>query len=676
MPNTHAEYLQLVQTLREHDRRYYVENNPLISDTAYDQLYKQLESIEREHPDWVLPDSPTKRVGATPLSAFDKVTRKTPMLSLDNTYNEEELVDFLERVQRQLKQLNITEPATYTLEPKIDGISIELFYENGSFVRGATRGDGLTGEDVTINLRTLRSLPLHLSTPASVTVRGEVYMERKAFAKLNQEREEAGEVFFKNPRNAAGGTLKQLDPRIVAQRPLRLLCYDLVVNDHEPAIASQWQASQWLTQLGFPTPPILAHSADWNTLRQTINAFEKERHDLPYETDGIVLKTDDFQVRKLLGTTARSPRWAIAYKYPPDQAQTVVREIEVNVGRTGVVTPVALFDPVPLAGTTVSRASLHNWDQIERLQLHLGDTVVVEKAGEIIPQIIQVLPSNELSFRPPISAPKNCPACSTPLIRYQGEVALRCPNQLSCPAQLQQAVAFFCHRDAMHIEHLGDKFAAQLIRHGLIHDLADLYTLTAEKLSTLPRTGTKSINNLLQAIEHSRKNATFSRFLTGLGIASIGSVWAQKLADCLHNMDTLRHTPRDQLQDKLLRIPGFGPERVQAILEYLANPLSQALLNKFAQLGINPSEPDRQQGPLAGKLICVSGTLSVPRSQIKQRIEAAGGVLTNTVTQKTHYLILGAEPGEDKQKAATKWNIPTLSESELWPLFEQPTPIQ
>lgn len=675
MSTTHADYLQLVQTILEHDRRYYVENNPLISDTSYDQLYKQLETLEKEHPDWVLPDSPTQRVGASPLSAFAKFTRKIPMLSLDNTYNAEELTDFLKRVQRQLSQLNIAEPVTYTLEPKIDGISIELSYEEGHFVRGATRGDGLTGEDVTINLRTLRSLPLRLPQPVSITVRGEVYIERKAFAKLNQEREEAGELFFKNPRNAAGGTLKQLDPRVVAQRPLKLLCYDLATNNHEPSIASQSQALEWLTKLGFLTPPMLAHSADWDTVRQAIAAFDKDRHNFPYETDGIVLKTDNFHLRTLLGTTARSPRWAIAYKYPPDQAKTTVREIEINVGRTGVITPVALFDPVSLSGTTVSRASLHNWDQVERLQLHLGDTVVVEKAGEIIPQIMQVLPPSDPSLRAPICVPTHCPACNTPLIRYEGEVAIRCPNQLSCAAQLQQAVAFFCHRDAMHIEHLGDKLATQLIQNGLIHDLADLYALTAEKLSSLPRTGTKSINNLLQAIEQSKKNATLSRFLTGLGIASIGSVWAQKLADCLRTLDNLRHTPHAELQGKLIRIPGFGPERVQAVLAYLANPLYQALLGKFVQMGINPSEPDRQKGPLSGKTICVSGTLSIPRSQIKQRIEAAGGTLTNTVTQKTSYLVLGTEPGADKQKAAIKWNIPILPEPEFWPLLQQTAPI-
>lgn len=667
-----ATYLALVHELLEHDRRYYVDNDPSITDHDYDLLRKRLERIESEHPSWVASFSPSRRVGHVPLSAFPKVERSVPMLSLDNTYSEEDLRDFDERVRRGLRSAGDSSPLAYILEPKIDGIGIELTYRAGVFVLGATRGDGLVGEDVTNNLRTIKSLPLSLRAPASLTVRGEVYMQRDDFAQLNDVRLKRGEEPFKNPRNAAGGALKQLDPRLVAERPLRVLLYELVdeTNTNERGHETHAAILQDLRSLGLPVSKDIQHVASLDDLLSAVSAWQARRNSVPFDIDGLVIKVDRLAQRATLGMTTRAPRWAIAYKFPAQQAITRLREIELNVGRTGTITPVAILDPVELAGTTVSRASLHNWDQVARLDLRVGDDVLVEKAGEIIPQIITVLRDRRSGREHELHAivpPTSCPVCGDTLSRRTDEVALRCPGTRPCPAQLREALTFFCNRAAMNIEGFGDKIVADLVTRGLVKDVADLYSLQREALLSLPRMGTKSADNLLSALQKSRKEATLSRFLTGLGIPLIGEVWAQKIADSYQSLDRLLQSSPEQVFATLAAIHGFGEERAGAVREYLGLPSTQALLNKFIAAGVSPREPERtlSSTTLLGKTLCITGTLSQPRGEVQRRIEAAGGKCTSSVSRKTSYLVMGSEPGEDKRKSAEKNSVPILDEEGL-----------
>ncbi|PSM32237.1 NAD-dependent DNA ligase LigA [Haliangium sp. UPWRP_2] len=665
-PTTPAEYAQLVAELLEHDRRYYVDNNPSVTDHQYDLLRKELERCEAAHPSWILPHSPSQRVGHAPLSAFTKVVRAVPMLSLDNTYSEDELREFCERVSRGLLAAGISEPATYVLEPKIDGIGIEVRYTDGVFTQGTTRGDGTIGEDVTQNLRTIKTLPLLLRQPVSLLVRGEVYMDRAGFDKLNAERRAAEEEPFKNPRNATGGTLKQLDPRNVAPRPLKILLYEGV--GELPSIASHHELLDYLRRLGLPVYPDIQRVTGFAALREHLGAWQARRPQLGFDIDGLVIKVDSLAQREALGFTARAPRWAIAYKFPAQQAKTRLLDIEINVGRTGAVTPVALLEPVELAGTTVSRASLHNWDQIQRLGLCKGDFVLVEKAGEIIPQIVTVLTecrAESAAALTPLAPPTTCPECGDTLYRRPGEVALRCPNSRPCPRQLREALTFFCNRDAMNIDNLGPKLIEQLVIKGLVKDVADLFSLTREQLLTLPRLGDKSADNIVAALAAARRDATLSRLLTALGIPLIGWVWAQKIAEQYRSLDRLMATPPEELHKTLAALHGFGEERASAVSSYFADPRSQALLAKLRACGLSPIEPESgvSSGPLLGKSVCVTGTLSAPRGEFKKRIEAAGGKFVSAVTGKTSYLLVGAEPGEDKRKAAAKHGVPILDEA-------------
>lgn len=669
-PSTQSDYEQIAREILEHDRRYYVDNDPIVSDAEYDRLRKDLERLEREHPAWVVPWSPSQRVGHAPVSAFNKVERAVPMLSLDNTYSEDDLREFHERVVRGLKAAGIAEAPVFVVEPKIDGIGMELRYEHGRFTLGATRGDGLIGEDVTSNLRTIRTLPILLKQPVSVLVRGEVYMERAAFDKLNADRLLAGEDPFKNPRNATGGTLKQLDPRVVAGRPLKILLYEVVPASDVTPPQSHFQILSWLSELGLPVSRDIARVQTLEELLGQVSAWRDRRATLPFEVDGLVVKVDSVAQREVLGFTARAPRWAIAYKFPAQQATTVLRAVEVNVGRTGAVTPVALLDPVELAGTTVSRASMHNWDQVRRLGVQIGDVVLVEKAGEIIPQIVAVIAERRegrAAELRPIETPVVCPACGDTLLRRAGEVALRCPNTRPCPAQLREAIEFFCHRDAMNIDGLGEKLTEALVSRGLVKDVADLYDLRADQLAKLPRMAQKSADNVVAAIKKSRDTATLSRFVTALGIPSIGWVWAQRVADTYRSLDALLSAAPDEVLRTLAALHGFGEERARAVSGYLADERNRALLDKFLQRGIRPVEAAAQQagGVLEGKTVCVTGTLTMPRHQAKAQIEAAGGKFVSAVTGKTSYLVMGDKPGDDKRKAAEKHGVKILDEAGL-----------
>lgn len=669
------EYLALVAELLEHDRRYYVDNNPSIADVEYDQKKKRLDALEAAHPDWVVAHSPSKRVGHTPLSSFAKVERAVAMLSLDNTYSAEDLTDFFGRVLRGLQGAGDKRHPELVVEPKIDGIGIELTYKAGVFVLGATRGDGLIGEDVTQNLRTVKNLPMMLKEKVDLLVRGEVYMPRDGFDKLNAERLAAGEEPFKNPRNATGGTLKQLDSRIVAKRPLRVLLYEVV--GEVAGLFTHSALLDYLRRLGLPVYPDTKTVGSLDALIADVRVWQDKRMSLPFDVDGLVLKVNDLSQREVLGFTARAPRWAIAYKFPAQQGTTKLLDVELGVGRTGVVTPVAVLAPVELAGTTVSRASMHNWDQIARLGVMVGDFVLVEKAGEIIPQIVAVVKERRLGRESELRAippPTKCPECGDTLVKRSGEVALRCPNTKPCPRQLREASTFFCNRDAMNISGLGDKLVEALVSARHIRDLADLFSLTRAQLLSLPRLGEKSADNVLAAIAIGRSEATLSRFLTALGIHGIGWVWAQKIAEQYLSLEKLLNTPPEAVYRSLVAIHGFGEERAGAVRDYLSDPPSQALLRKFVSLGLSPTEPVASVGPLLGKTFCITGTLSKPRGDFQKRIESAGGKFTSSVTKKTSFLIIGAEPGEDKRAAAIKNGVPILDEAALEAMLRGETP--
>jgi DNA ligase (NAD+) len=657
------DYEKLAREILEHDRRYYGDNNPSIADVEYDRLYAKLKTYEGDHPDWIVGWSPTKRVGHAPLSAFPKVTRDRPMLSLDNTYDESELTAFHQRV---VKGLGGADPA-YVVEPKIDGISIELTYEKGEFVLGATRGDGLIGEDVTANLRTIRMMPLKLSQPISVLVRGEVYMERSAFEKLNAERVKNGEEPWKNPRNSTGGSLKLLDSREAAKRPMRLFTYEVVGDG--PA-HTHFELLAWMKELALPVSTDVTRVTSLKELIAAVEAWASRKMTLPYAVDGVVIKVDSIDQRRELGATNRAPRWAIAYKFPAEQATTKLIEVEWGVGRTGVVTPLGHFEPVELAGTTVKAASFFNANQIKRLDVAVGDRVLIEKAGEIIPYVITVVERG--ADRKVVEEPALCPSCQTKLIREEGQVALRCPNTFGCPVQRARSIEFFCKRDAMNMENLGPSLVMQLVDQGIVKDVADLYDLTVEKLIDLERMGKKSAENVVNAIKLSREKATLSRLLTGLGIPGIGEVWAQKVAQRYESLVNLMKAT--EIEKDLMAVHGFGEERAGDVAKFLMEPRNRAVLQKLIDRGVSPVEPKiERNGPLAGVRVCVTGTLSKPRGEIQAAIEAAGGEFDKSVKKGTTYLVAGADVGDTKLKDAQKKGTRVIDEAQLEKLLKGET---
>ncbi len=662
MAESKAAYLELVDEINEHDRRYYVDANPTISDVEYDKAARQLRELEAAHPDWAVDWSPTKRVGHVPVSEFPKVTRPVAMLSLDNTYDEGELRAFYDRV---VKGLDGDAPA-FSIEPKIDGFGIELTYRGGLLVLGATRGDGRIGEDVTANVKSVKGVALKLREPRDIVVRGEIYMTKAEFAAINAERARAGEELFKNPRNTAAGSIKQQDPREVAKRPMRTILYEVV--DGERYAAGHLASLDLIRKLGLPVSPYNASARTWDELAAAVATWEHKRDELPYDVDGLVVKVDDFAQRAALGTTSKFPRWAIAYKFPARQVTTILRDIEINIGRTGAVTPVAILEPVDVSGTTVSRASVHNWDQVARLGLAKGDRVLIEKAGEIIPQILAV---TEQSGAPPFDPPIVCPACSTPLAREDGKVATYCPNRVGCPAQLLGAIEFFASRGQMNIDGLGEKVVAQVVAGGLVHDVADLFTLTAKQLEGLDRFAAQSAANLVAAIEKARQAATFSRLLAALGIAHVGGVVAKLVAAKYHKLSALRAAARASesaaFVAELCELDGVGEVIAVAIHAFLRDPHAGAVLDKLAQLGVDPDEPvvATTDGPLSGKTLVVTGALAKPRAEIQRAIEAAGGKVAGSVSKKTTYLVAGADTGKTKLEAAEKYGVAVIDEAAL-----------
>lgn len=636
----------LRRAIRYHDERYYMEDNPEVSDAEYDALVRELMAIEARFPALVTPDSPTQRVGGQPAAAFAKVRHDTPMLSLANAYSPEEMYEFDRRVRQVLG-----DDVEYVCELKIDGLAVSLRYEGGVLVRGATRGDGETGEDITANLRTVRNVPLRLRDPVTVEVRGEAYMPKHAFVRLNQQREQAGEPLFANPRNAAAGSLRQLDPEIARSRGLAVFIY--MVVDPPAGIATHAEALEWAAAQGLPTNPERRTFRRMEDVMAHIQAWAERRHDLPYATDGMVVKVNRLDDQARLGATAKSPRWAVAYKYAAEQAETVLREVVWSVGRTGAVTPTAVFDPVFLAGTTVTRASLHNEDYIREKDIRLGDTIVVQKAGDIIPEVVRVVPDLRTGAEVPVAVPKACPQCAAPLVRLEGEAAWRCVNP-ACPAQIRERLIHFASRDAMNIEGLGEQWVTQLLARGLVRDPADLYTLTREQLLTLDRMGEKLAANLLGAIARSKENS-LERLLFALGIRHVGEKAAKTIAQAFGDMDALMAAGVEQLT----AIPEVGPKMAESIVTYFQSAAAQQLIARLKAAGVNmrylggEGDAARPQ-PLAGKTVVLTGTLSrFDRKRASELIASLGGKVTGSVSAKTDVVIAGEKAGSKLEKART-----------------------
>ena len=654
---------QLRSQISYHDRLYYEQAKPEISDREYDALYRELVDLERAHPELIAPDSPTQKVGGRPQAAFAQVEHLVPMQSLDNTYSAEEIGDFVERLQRLLPG----EEIPMTIEPKVDGVAIALLYEKGRLVRAATRGDGTTGDEVTRNIRTIGVIPvkLHGKAPDVLEVRGEVYLPKETFARINAERDEQGLPTFANPRNAAAGTLKQLDPNIVAERKLSAVFYGY--GAVEPASALPERMEEFFTQLkawGLPVNPRHWLARDASGVMDAITELGAIRRDFPFETDGAVIKADRIEQHARLGSTSKAPRWAIAYKYEPEQARTRLLDITVQVGRSGVLTPVAELDPVFVAGSTVSRATLHNEEEIARKDLRIGDWVMIEKAGDVIPAVVGVLTAERNGTEKVFQMPTRCPVCSAPVTRIEAEVAVRCANP-GCAAQVRRRIEYYAGRSAMDIEGLGEAMVTQLADAGLVGDIADLYTLTADQLLPLERMGQKSVTNLLAAISASRDQPLW-RLLAGLGIPHVGVTVARTLATSLGTLDRLAAASIEEL----CSIQEIGEIMATAIHSWFRDPSVLRLLEKLRSSGLNFGERDPQElapasdGPFKGTIWVLTGTLSRPRDETAELIRLRGGKVTGSVSAKTTYLLAGEEAGSKLEKAQ-KLGVKVLTEDEF-----------
>lgn len=649
---------QLRRLIEEHNYYYYVLDQPRITDAEYDRLMQELIKLEEKHPELITPDSPTQRVGGQPLPFFAQVRHRSPLLSLNDVFGVDDLRDFHRRVVAA-----VGSDVEYVVELKIDGLSVALTYDQGILVTGATRGDGEVGEDVTQNLKTIRSLPLRLRQPlARLEVRGEAFMPKEAFARLNAARESAGEPTFANPRNAAAGSLRQLDPKVAAHRSLDIFVYQVMyVEGYQ--LTTHAQALELLESLGFKVNP---HRRVCRCLEEVMDfarQWEDKRHDLPYQIDGLVIKVNRLDQQAALGATAKSPRWAVAYKFPAEQAQTVVRQIVVSVGRTGVLTPTAIFDPVRLAGTTVSRATLHNEDYIREKDVRLGDTVVVQKAGDIIPEVVEVKKEKRTGQEKPFQMPRTCPECGAPAVRLEGEAAYRCTGGIYCPAQVRERIIHFASRNAMDIEGLGPAIISQLLAASLIRDPADLYSLRYEDLVQLERMGPQSSKNLLAAIERSKQNS-LAQLIFALGIMHVGERAAAVLSRHYHSLDELMAA---KVED-LTKLPDVGPKIAESIVSFFEVPGNRQVIAKLKAAGVDPRsevEGGQAQGKLAGKTFVLTGTLErFSRSEAEKLIESQGGKATSSVSKKTDYVVVGANPGS-KYDRALQLGVKILSEEEF-----------
>lgn len=659
-PSTRAEALR--RQLEHQEYLYYVLDKPEISDAEFDRLMRELRDIEEAHPELRSPDSPTQRVGGQPREGFVKVPHSSPMLSLDNALNEQELREFDGRVRSLLKG----QPYEYVAELKLDGLSMAAHFEGGRFKQAVTRGDGRIGEDVTENARTIRSFPLRIKkdaiTEGSFEVRGEVVMQRRSFERLNEDRDRAGLSRFANPRNAAAGALRALDPSVTASRQLDYFAYFLL-QEGRPMLPSHWQSLEALAAAGFKVNPHREKCRRLDELLKFINDWETKRATLPYETDGVVAKIDSVKQQEALGWTSKAPRWAIAFKYPAHQASTVLENIEVQVGRTGTLTPVARLRPVAVAGVTVSNATLHNEDEVARLDVQIGDTVVIERSGDVIPKVVRV--AEKAKHRRPFRMPRICPVCGGHVVREPGEAASRCMNT-NCPARLRESLLHFASRRVMDIDGFGDALVDQLLSRGLVHNIADLYELTVDQLLELERMGKKSASKIIQNIDRSRSQP-LARVLNGLGIPFVGERTAQILADQFGSLDAIAAASAEVLQ----QASEVGPKVADSIRQFFAEERNRELIERLraAKLRFTAPTPAKKQGPLTGLTFVLTGTLpTLTRDEAKARIEAAGGKVAGSVSSKTSYVVAGDDAGSKLDKARDL-NVSVLDEAGLFTML-------
>jgi DNA ligase (NAD+) len=668
-----SEIEKLVKDLNYHCYRYHVLDSPVISDAEYDRLYFRLKDLEEEY-HYILPDSPTQRVGAPPLDKFEKVKHTEPMLSLDNAFSNIDLEEFDKRIKRLIKTDDDIE---YTVEPKYDGLAIELTYRNGLLYKASTRGDGYEGEDVTRNIRTIKSVPMKIgpatAVPDEVDIRGEVYMNIADFEKLNKEREKKGEPSFANPRNAAAGSVRQLDSSITASRRLHLACYG-IGSAKGADFSAQFEFIQWLKKVRFPVPALVREVKGIEKVIKTVAEIGDKRKDFSFETDGAVIKVNDFGIQKQLGMKTREPRWAIAYKFAAHQGITRILDIQGSVGRTGVITPFAMFEPVRIGGVTVSRSTLHNWDEMKRKDIKIGDTVLVERAGDVIPHVISVIKEKRTGREKPFPVPESCPVCGSKVTRVEGEVAVRCVG-LDCPAQVQERIIHFASRGAMDIEGLGEKNVELLYSKGLINHFVDIFRLKKDDLLNLPRFAEKSSQKLVDAVKKSR-HATLSRFLYALGILHVGEYASKLLARNFRDLESLYCVK----PEKIMEIKQMGEKIASSVSVFFNDEKNIKTLNTLQELGLEISNPDYVSGKKEAKALedltfVITGTLPKPRKEVEDLIETHGGRVSSAVSAGTDYLLVGEEPGSKLEKA-TSLKVKTMTYNELIRIIEDREGIQ
>ena len=652
---------KLRQQINEHNYRYYVLDDPSVSDAEYDRLFRELQQLEQDYPQLITPDSPTQRIGATPLKAFAKVQHAIPMLSLDNAFTDNEAIAFDERVRERLSVSHLIE---YSCEPKLDGLAVSIHYEKGVLVRAATRGDGNVGEDITENIRTIPTVPLRLlgdEYPSALEVRGEVYMPKKGFNKLNRLAQEKGEKVFVNPRNAAAGSLRQLDSRVTAARPLEIFCYGIGVLQGEKNLESHSDILMHLKKWGLRVSP---EQEVVNGIKGCLVYYQrihKKRADLPYEIDGVVYKVNKLIEQKKLGFVSRAPRWAIAHKFPAEEVLTTVESVEFQVGRTGALTPVARLRPVFVSGVTISNATLHNMDEVRRKDIHIGDTVVIHRAGDVIPEVVSVIKEHRSQDAKKIMLPAYCPICHSKIEHIEGEAIARCSGGLFCPAQRKEAIRHFASRRAMNIDGLGDKLVEQLVDNNRVSTVADLYSLTLIPLANLDRMAEKSAQNLLDALDKS-KQTTLERFLYALGIREVGEATAKQLANHFGDLSELATANEDILQT----LPDIGPVVARHIVTFFAEKHNRDVIDKLLKAGIVWKKIVKKIAlPLSGKTFVLTGTLTaMTREDAKEKLESLGAKVAGSVSSKTNYVVVGKDPGSKLAKAE-KLGVPLLKEKEF-----------